>query len=92
MPEECLFWKGLGEDVSNLILGHNGMHSDVLTHMGLEEVTSLIDVFCPGTVLWIVCNLRSTTIVLEDSAMDLHRSGVHGAPKLLHFFQQPDNR
>ena len=85
VPVECLFWKRLGDDVSDLILGCNG--SDVPSHMGSEEVMSLVDVFCPRMVLWIVCNLQSTTVVLEDSAMDLCRSGVDGVPKLLHFFR-----
>ena len=68
MPEESRLWKGLGEDISYLILSANWMDSDVFTNVGSEEVISLVDVFCSGSVFGIVCNLYSTTIVLEDSA------------------------
>ena len=51
VPAENLFWKRLVEDVSNLILGCHGMHSGALAHMGYEEVTPLVNVFCPETML-----------------------------------------
>ena len=68
------------------------MHSDVLSNMGSKEMESLVDAFGVGPTHGIVCSLQSTTVFLEDSAMDFCRSGVVGVPKLVHFFQQPDKR
>ena len=64
----------------------------MLANVGPEQVESLFDVFGLRLALGIVCNLQGTTIVLENSAVNLCSGGVDGAPKLLHFFWQPDNR
>ena len=68
------------------------MHRDVFANVRSEEVVPLVDVFSPGTILGIVCYFQSTTVVLEDSAMYLCRSGMHWESKLLHFHKNPDHR
>ena len=68
------------------------MHSDVLSNIKSEEMAALIDVSGSGTTLGMVGNLNGTTVVLENSAMNFCSGRVNSAPKLLYFFQQPDNR
>ena len=46
----------------------------------------LVDMFCSGMVLGIVGNLKSTTVILEDFAVDLCLGHMDHISKLLHLF------
>jgi len=89
--EECLLGQWLGESICHLVSGGNGMHCDVLSHMGPEEVVPHIDVLGPGTILRVVGNLDGATVVLENPAMNLGSSGGHWVAQMFHFLEDPDD-
>jgi hypothetical protein len=70
------FIERLGEHISRLLLGINGMDRDLSpVHMITEVVILDVDVLGARSIFWNCSNLQSSTGVFKDSTMD-SRLGV----------------
>jgi hypothetical protein len=68
------------------------MHSDALVDVESGEMVSHIDVLGPGTIPWVVGNLNSTAVVLENPATDFDSCSVNRVAQFLHLLENPNNR
>jgi hypothetical protein len=68
------------------------MHSDVLVDVESGEMVSHIDVLGPGMILWVVGNLNSIAVVLENPAVDFGSCRVNRVAQFLHLLENPNNR
>ena len=73
MPQEAetLLSQGLGEYICNLLSRINGLDDDSsITNKSSEMMLLDVNVICPGSKLWDLCDCGEAFIVLLDSATE----------------------